>query len=152
MQSNTLPIDVASPRRRAHLLFPPDLERNHRDLCRMRFGFGVSMLSLVEPRSLNACLHRLTSRFFLNLRSIAYHQQPSEFESHLSFEPSHVRPHSVRNQSGRLMRANFVGFGMHKTVYSSTASPDEGEVEQADIFHLEVIDSQADRQPLKDQG
>ena len=152
MQSNTLPIDVASRRQRARLLFSSGLEHKHRNLCRVGFGFGVSVLSLVEPRSLNEFLHRLTSRFFMNLRSIAYHQRTSKFESHPPFEPSHARLQSVRKQSGRLMTTNFVGLEMHKTIYSSGVSPNEGGIEQADIFHLEVIDSQADQQPLKDQG
>ena len=62
------------------------------------------------------------------------------------FEASHVRPRSIRKQSGHIMTHNIVDLEMLKTVYSSGASPNEGEIEQADIFHLEVIDVQAHQQ------
>ena len=62
------------------------------------------------------------------------------------FEASHVRPRCIRKQSSRLMTTNMVDLEMRKTVYSSGASPNEGEIEQADIFHMEVIDVQARQQ------
>ena len=108
----------------------------------MGFGFGVSVRSMVEQRSPNECLHRLTSRFFLNLRSIAYHQRTSVFEGHQPLEPSHALPHSIRKQSGRLVTTKFADLEMYKTDYNSGASPNEGEIEQADIIHLEVMNSQ----------
>ena len=95
----------------------------------------------------NEYLYRLTSRFFLNLRSIVYHQQTSVSESHSQhFEPSHVRPHAIRKPSGRLTTTDFVDLEMDKTVYSSGASPNEEQIEQADIFHLEVKDLQVHQQ------
>ena len=39
------------------------------------------------------------------------------------------------------MTNDFVDLGMDKTVYSSGASPNEEEMEQADVIHLEVMDS-----------
>ena len=144
LQPKTFPIVVGSRRQRARLLFTSPSEREHRSLCRMEFGIGVSVLSSVEPRSPSECLHRFTSRFFLNLRSIAYHQRTSVLDQ--PFEPCHARPRSIRKQSGRLTTANFVDLEIRKTVYSSGASPNEGEIEQADIFHLEVIDSETHQQ------
>ena len=105
--------------------------------------------SLVEPRSPIECPHRFTSRFFLNLRSIAYHQGTEVFESHVHaqpFESTALRTRPIRKQSGRLMTNDFVDSEMYKTVYSSGATPNEGEIGQSDIFHIEVIDSQAHQQ------
>ena len=44
------------------------------------------------------------------------------------------------------MTHNFVDLEMRKTVYSSGASPNEGETEPGDIIHLEVIESQVHQQ------
>ena len=43
------------------------------------------------------------------------------------------------------MTNNFVDLEMRKTVYSSEASPNE-EIEQGDIIHLAILDSQAHQQ------
>ena len=115
----------------------------HHVVCRNGFGFGVSALSLVERRSPTEYLHRFTSRFFLNLRSIAYHQGTEVFETHPQpFESTALRTRPIRKRSGRLITNDFVDLEMDKTVYSSGTSPNEGEIGQSDIFHMEVMNSQ----------
>ncbi len=112
----------------------------------MGFGSGVSVLSLVEPRSPSECLHRFTARFFLNLRSIANHQRAEVFGSHPQpFETSPLRTRTQK-QSGRRVTNNFIDLEIRKTVYCSGTSPNEGEVEQGDIIHLEVLGSQVHQQ------
>ncbi|SRR5258706_15123605 len=106
----------------------------------MGFGSGVSVLSLVEPRNPSECLHRFTTRFFLNLRSIANYQGDSYPQTFESF-PFRTRP--PKKQSGQRITSNFVDMEFGKTVCSSGASPNEGEIEQGDIIHLEALGSQA---------
>lgn len=69
------------------------------------------------------------------------------FESHPQIlEPTHILTRTVRKHSGRPMTNNFVDLEMRKTVYSSGASPNEEEIEQGDIIHLEILDSQTHQQ------
>src|SRR5258706_8245337 len=148
LKSKTSPIVVGSHRQRARLAPPSTLVGGRHVLCRNGFGFGVSVLLLVESRSPSECLHRFTSRFFLNLRSIAYNQGTEAFETHPQpFETTPLRTRRpIRKQSGRLMTNDFVNLEMHKTIYSSGASPNEEEIGQSDILHMEVIDPQAHQQ------
>ncbi len=89
--------------------------------------------------------HRFTARFFLNLRSIANHQRAEVFESHPQpFETSPLRTRTQKHTGRRV--TNFIDLEIRKTVYSSGASPKEGEIEQGDIIHLEVLGSQAHQQ------
>jgi hypothetical protein len=112
----------------------------------MGLGFGVSVLSFLEPEISSKCLHRLTARFFINLRAIAFHQRVSTFETHaLSFEPPTIRTRPLHKQSDRISTSNFVHLEMEKTVYSSRTN-DENTV-HADIIDLEAIDPQTHQKP-----
>jgi hypothetical protein len=103
------------------------------------------MLSLEEPRIPSECLHRLTARFFINLRAIAHHQRESTFEGNgLSFEPPSFRTPTLHKQPGRLSTNNFVRVELEKTVYSSGTN--DGNIVLADVINLEVIDSSAHEQ------
>ena len=111
----------------------------------MGFGSGVSVLSLVEPRSPSECPCRFTARFFLNLRFIANYQSAEVFESHpQNFESTPLRTRGIQKPGPRATN-NFVDLEIRKTVYSSGASPNEEEIDQGDIIHLEVLDSQVHR-------
>ena len=110
----------------------------------MGLRIDVSVPSLVEPRFLDECLHRLTSRFFLNLRSIVYHQQTSMFESQAqSSVPSAVRTRPLRERLGQLVTTDFVDLYMGKSVYGNETSRTEGDIKEADTIDLDVIVSQA---------
>lgn len=109
----------------------------------MGFGCGVRVLSLLEPRIPIECLPRFATRFFLNLRSIVYHQRASIFEDHstpIDLPASRTGP--FRNQLGRPLASMFLDLGIDKTVCSSGTNPDNGDIEQADIIDLEVIELQ----------
>ena len=112
----------------------------------MGFGFGVSVLLLIEPRISIDYHHRFTSRFFLNLRSIAYHQRTAVFETHArSFENPTVQPRPLR-KLGRLWTNMFVDLDTDKTAYSRGTNPIEVNIEQVDEIDLDDIRSQADQQ------
>lgn len=109
----------------------------------MGFGFGVSVLSLVETRCPIECLPRFATRFFLNLRSIVYHQRASIFGDYATpIDPPASRTGPFRNQLGRPLASMFLDLGMDKTVCSSGTNPNNGDIEQADIIDLEVIELQ----------
>ena len=93
------------------------------------------------------CRHRLTARFFLNLRSIFYRQQTSTLESHArSFETPTVRNRPVRKHLSRVWTDFFVDMGPDDTIYSSENDLDDRDIGQVDIIDLEEVESQAHRQ------
>ena len=99
-----------------------------------------------EPRISIEYRHRFTTRFFLNLRSIAYHQRTSMFESHArSFENPTVQTRPPR-KLGRLWTNMFADLDMDKTAYSRGTNPIEVNIEQVDVIDLDDIGPQADQQ------
>ena len=113
----------------------------------MGYGFVVSVLSLVKLRIPSEYLHRLTCRFFLNLRAIAFYQRKSIFENRVpSFDTSPFGIRPLRDQSGRLLTNKFIHVEMEKTVYTTGTIPIEGNTEHPDIIDLEEIDSPAHQQ------
>jgi len=113
----------------------------------MGYGFVVSVLLLAEPRIPSECLHRLTARFFINLRAIAYYQRESDFENRAPpFEPPPVHTRPLHKRFGRFLTNKSVRLGMDKTVYSSGTNPNDGNMEHAEIIDLAVLGSQAHQQ------
>ena len=109
----------------------------------MGFGIDVSMLLLVQLLILSECLPSLVSRFFLNLRSIAFHQPQSTFESpDVPSAIRTIRTGRTMKQSGRLSTRLFVEFGMDKIIYSGGGHPKEKDTQPAETFVLGVMDSQ----------
>ena len=105
------------------------------------------MLLLVQLRILSECLPSLTSRFFLNLRSIAFHQPASTFESPDAIRSIYIRPRRTTKQSARLTTELFVENGMEKAIYSSGGYPNEEDTQPGDTFGLEVMVTQT--QPVE---
>ena len=110
----------------------------------MELGIDVSVPSLVEPRIPNECLHRFTSRFFLNLRSIVYHQQTSIFESQGPFSvPAAIRTRRLRERLDQLATTDFADLHMGETVYINETNPIERDIKATETIVLDVIVSQA---------
>ena len=112
----------------------------------MGFGNRVRVISLIEPRIPSECPHRLTARFFLNLRFIFHRQQTSTLESRArSSENPTVHNHPVHKLSGLVWTDFFVDLDtdLSATVYSSSDDLDDGCIEQVDIIDLEEVESQA---------
>jgi hypothetical protein len=92
---------------------------------------------------LSGYLYRLTSRFFLNLRHIAFHQQQTVLGTHgvpstLSAPPT--RP--AWKQSGRPTADFTLDWPIYKTTHNNETYSNEGDIQQAESLRLEVIRSQ----------
>ena len=83
--------------------------------------------------------HRLTSRFFLNLRSINAREQ--------SISETRTVPPVLRTRSGRRRAiqtmTSYIGSEMDESILSYIATPNERDVQLAEIVDLEVMESQA---------
>ena len=113
----------------------------------MGFGIDVSMLSLVQSLTLSEPIHSLTSRFFLNLRSIAFHKpestlgDPTAHSAVPGFPGFHPRRSS--KQSGVRRPKLIVEIGMDTTVYRSGRHLNEGDSQQPpEAYDLDLLDSQ----------
>ena len=107
----------------------------------MGFRIDVGGISWVQLPVLSGYLHRLISRFFLNLRNIVYHQQQTAIGSRSAI-PTVVAPraHPTGEQSGRPITDFIVDTSIDQTPNQKTDT-NEGVIQQAEIFHLEVISS-----------
>jgi len=113
-----------------------------RNLCRMGLRIDVSVLSWIRLPMFSESLHRLTSRFFLDLRAIASHQPRTRFEN-----PGYTPPQSplfalATNQV--YPRQTFCRnreTDIDKSIYTNETNPTEGGIQQAEIFDLEVLTS-----------
>jgi hypothetical protein len=108
----------------------------------MGFGIDVSVLLWIQLPILNEYLHRLTSRFFLNLRYIAFHQQQTTVGTHTvpsTFSPVRTRP--TWKKPGRTM-TDFFALSVDKTTNNHETGPNEWAIQQAEAFDLEVVKTQ----------
>ena len=113
------------------------------NLCWMGFRIDVSSISWAWLPVLSEYLHRLTSRFFLNLRYIAFHQQQTALGTR--GVPSTVSALPTRptwKQSGRPTTGSIVNWFIYKTTHNSETYSNEEDIQQAESLHLEVIRSQ----------
>ena len=113
----------------------------------MGFGIDVSMLPFVQSLTLNEPIHSLTSRFFLNLRSIAFYKPPSTLDdptahSGLPGFPA-FSPRRSLKQSGVRRPKLVVEIGMDTAVYSTGRYPNEGDSQPPEAYDLDVLDSQS---------
>ena len=110
----------------------------------MGFGIDVSMLSFVQSLTLSEPVHSLTSRFFLNLRSIAFYKPPSTLDDPTAhsgvFGLSCFRPRRSVKQSGVRRPKLVVEIGMDTTVYSSGRHPNEGDSQPPEAYDLDLLD------------
>ncbi|SRR5258706_5690999 len=108
----------------------------------MGLRIDVSVTSWIQLLALSGYLHRLTSRFFLNLRNISYHQRPTTIGTGAAI-PAFATPraHHAWKQSGRPITDFIVDTPMDKTTHNTETETNEGAIQQAEIFHLEVIRS-----------
>ena len=110
----------------------------------MGFGIDVSMLSFVQSLTLNEPVHSLTSRFFLNLRSIAFYKPPSTLDESGLPDLSGFRPRRSMKQSSVRRPKLVVEIGMDTAVYSSGRHPNEGDSQQpSEAYDLHLLDSQS---------
>ena len=136
-----------SHRQFGRLALPFTYVDRHHDFSRMGFGNGVRVISLMEPRIPSECCHRLTARFFLNLRYIFHRQQTSTLESRTrSLETPTVLNRPVRKQLSRVWTDFFVDLDPDDTIYSSGNDLNDRDTEQVDIIDLEEVESQAHQQ------
>ena len=98
------------------------------------------MILWVQLPGLSKYFHRLVSRFFLNLRYIAFHQQQTALGTPATpFTFSASRTQTTWKQSGRLTTDFIVDLSMDKTTHNNETHPSEGDIQQAETLHLEVI-------------
>jgi hypothetical protein len=108
----------------------------------MGFGIGVSVLLSVCLPILSECLHRLISRFFLNLRSIAYHE-PSILDSRAVLSTlSPIRTPPVRKQTS-ITTSFFDGLETNRSTYDSGSNTKEENILQPELVNLELMELQA---------
>jgi hypothetical protein len=75
--------------------------------------------------------HRLTSRFFLNLRSITYHQLSTQnTTSTLLFSKLRTSQHTISS------------FERDRSFYNSGTSPNESDIQRAEAVDLEAMELQ----------
>jgi hypothetical protein len=109
---------------------------------RRKYAFVIQLPTLSEY------LHRLTSRFFLNLRSIAFHQQQTTVGTHpipSTFSPVRTRP--TWKKSGRTMTDFFV-LSVDKATNNHETDTNEWAIQQAEAFDLEVVKTQKEEHNL----
>jgi len=82
----------------------------------------------------------LTSRFFLNLRSIAYHQQQTT-EGVPSTIPA-IRTRRPWQQQGPITTDSFVDLDTDKFIDTDGTKPKDGSIQQTETFNLRVITPQ----------
>ena len=103
------------------------------------------MCDFVDPAALlvlSGYLHRLTSRFFLNLRNIAHHQQGATVGTRAAVSTvAGPRTDPTRDQSGRLTTDFIVDMSIDKTTHNNETDTPEGDNQQAEVFHLEALRS-----------
>ena len=107
----------------------------------MGFRIDVRVISWIQLLVLSGYLHRLTSRFFLNLRNIAYHQPQTTIGTHAAIPTFAARAHSAWNPSGRPTTDFIVETSMDKITHNNETDSNEGAIQQPETFHLEVIRS-----------
>ena len=106
----------------------------------------VSVISRIQLLGLSKYFHRLVSRFFLNLRYIAFRQQQTALGTTVEQSTfSASRKHTTWKQSGRPRTDFIVDLSMDKTTDHNEAYPNEGDIHQAETLNLEVIESQNQR-------
>ena len=110
----------------------------------MGFRIDVSVILWIQLLVLSGYLHSLTSRFFLNLRNIAHHQRQTTIGTRAAVPTvAAPRARSARKQSGRPTTDFIVETFMDKTTHNNETDSNEGAIQQADIFHLEVLTSRS---------
>jgi len=106
----------------------------------MGFRIDVGVISWIQLLVLSGYLHRLTSRFFLNLRNISYHQQQTTIRTRATIPTvAAPRAHPPWKQSGQLTTDFIVDVSIDQTTPNNKTDTNEGAIQQAEIFHLEVI-------------
>ena len=87
-------------------------------------------------------LHRLTSRFFLNLRNIVYHQQQATVGTRAAI-PAVAAPRTnpTWNQSGRPTTNFIIDMSIDRITHNSETDTSKGDIQQAEVFHLEALRS-----------
>ena len=106
-------------------------------------GNRVRVISLIEPRIPSECSHRLTARFFLNLRYNYYHKQTSTLGSCARSSQNltvHNRP--IHKLLVWVWTDLFVDLGTDPTVYSNRHDLNDRSIEQEDIIDLKELESQ----------
>ena len=106
----------------------------------MGFGIDVRMISWIQLPVLSGYPHRLTSRFFLNLRNIATYQPQTTLGTRGTASTVAARPPTWK-QSGRPTTDFIVDMPIDKTTHHNETDTNEGAIQQAEIFHLDVISS-----------
>ena len=112
----------------------------------MGLRIDVSVILWIQLPVLRKYFRRLTSRFFINLRYIAFHQQqtalgPRAVPSTLSAP----RVHTAWKQSGRPMTDSIVDLPIVKTSHNNKTYPNEGVIRQEEVLQLKVLRSQNQR-------
>jgi len=107
----------------------------------MGLRIGVRVLSWIQLPILSDCLHRLTSRFFLNLRNIASHQQQTTLGADAPSALSALRPRPTRKQRGQ-PTTDIFDLSVDNTTFNKETDPSEEASQQTEVFDLAVIESQ----------
>ena len=97
----------------------------------------VSVISWIQLPGLGKYFYRLVSRFFLNLRYIAFHQQQTALGT--PDTPFTFSTQTAWKQSGRLTTDFIVDLSMDMTTHDNEDYPNEGDIHQAETLHLEII-------------
>ena len=103
----------------------------------MGFRIDVRVVSWIQLPVLSGHLHRLTSRFFLNLRNVATYR-PQITSGTRSLASTVAAPRLTREQSGLPITDFIVDMSIDNNNETDTK---EGAIQQVEIFHLEVISS-----------
>ena len=101
-------------------------------------------MNLVANPDCILCLHRLTSRFFLNLRSIALHQPEVTFETHPTPTISAFHTRRTWQKQGPITTDFFVSLETYpnKSIHTSVTKLNEENIQRTETFDLEVMESQ----------
>ena len=105
----------------------------------MGFRIDVGVISWIQLPVLSGYLHRLTSRFFLNLRNIVYHQQQTSIGARSAIPTvAAPRAHATWKLLGRPTTDFIIDTSIDQTPNTKN-DPNEGAIQQAELFHLEVV-------------
>lgn len=109
----------------------------------MGFGIHVGVLSLIQLPTLSEYPFSLTSRFFLNLRSVASQQSQTTTESHrMSSAISAIRTRRTWKQPRPPAANHFVESQLDNTIHCSENYTAERDIQETEVLDLDVRESQ----------